>query len=412
MSKVESSSPDPTPAGGNAPGPSGHWHKRSLWVAAAVVAVIVVVVLWRIVEGFIGGGVPKVEPVPVVVAPVQRGDFVVYQFAPGTVTPINTVTVRSRVDGTLTGLHFKDGQMVKQGALLATIDPQPFRANLALATGKLAGDQAALENARAVLKRYRTLLAEDSIERQRVDDQASQVAQYAAAVKSDQGRVDVARLQLSDTRITAPISGMIGLRQVDPGNLVGPSNADGIARITQLSPTGVVFAVPAKVLPPVMQRLHAGDPIAVVAYGTGQDDVLGRGRLSGANNRVDPATGTIKLKAEFANPHNALFPDQPVTVKMPVRTVQQATLVPTAAIQQGAAGQFVYVVGKNHVVAVVPVRVGPGDGTTSVIEHGIAPGAEVVIEGADRLRAGTQVAPTPQAGDAVSGSHGARAASA
>ncbi len=334
---------------------------------------------------------PSLRPTPVVAAPVRQGSLDVYLFALGTVTPLNAVTVRGRVDGQLMHVAFDEGQMVKAGDLLAQIDPRPFEVQLTLATGQLARDQALLENAKIDLERYRTLLAQDSISRQQVDTQESLVRQYEAALLADQGGIDSAKLQLTHARIVAPISGRVGLRQIDPGNIVRTSDANGIVVITQLSPIGVVFPIPEDALPRVMKQLKAGDRIPVDAYDRAQKEKLGSGRLLTADNQIDTATGTIKLKAEFSNADGALFANQFVNVKMPVETRPNATLVPTAAIQRGAAGTFVYAVKDDKTVAIAPVVVGPVQGEITAIESGVVAGTMVVVDGADRLREGAKI---------------------
>lgn len=328
---------------------------------------------------------------PVVVALVRQGNLDVHLYALGTVTPLNTVVVRSRVDGQLMRVMFKEGQMVKAGDLLAQIDPRPFEVQLTLATGQLARNQALLGNARIDLERYRTLLAQDSISRQQVDTQEALVRQLEAAVQADQGGIDSANLQLSHARVTAPIGGRVGLRQVDPGNIVRQSDAGGIVVITQMQPMGVVFPIPEDALPRVLRRLAAGDRVPVEAWDRAQKERLGSGRLVTADNVIDTATGTVKLKAEFANADGALYPNQFVNVRMAVETRTNATLVPSAAIQRGAAGPFVYTVKPDQTVAVAAVKVGPAEGDVTAIDSGIAPGAMVVVDGADRLREGARV---------------------
>jgi multidrug efflux system membrane fusion protein len=337
------------------------------------------------------------QSVPVVAATARQGSFVVYRSQPGTVTPSNSVLVRSQVDGILKSVAFNGGQKVKQGDLLAEVDPRSFQAQAQLANGDLASSQAKLANAQETLKHFQVLATQDSISRQRLADQQSLVTQYAAEVKSAQGRIGSANLQVSAARITSPIDGMVGLRRVDPGNLVGPSDARGIVVVTQSQPSKVVFSVPVNVVPHVLQRLNGGTCIPVDALGDGPDDVLSTGRLRAANNQVDASTGTVKFEAEFANTDNTLLPNQFVTAKLPVDVLPQAILVPTAAIQQGAQGAFVYAVKDDKTVAVVPVKTGASDGTTTVVASGLAAGARVVVEGADRLRAGTAVTATMSA---------------
>lgn len=359
-----------------------------------LIAIVVIAVIWWVSRGPGGNKSVADQTVPVVTATVRQGSFVVYQSQPGTVTPSTSVLVRSRVDGELTRIAFSGGQMVKKGDLLAEIDPRPSQAQLQLATGDLARSQAQLSNAQETLKHYQTLLAQDSISRQRVADQESLVRQYAADVESGKGRSSSANLQSSNSRITSPLTGMVGLRRVDPGNIVGPSDARGIVVVTQSQPSKVLFSVPVNVVPKVLERLRGGDCIPVDAYGDGPDDKLASGQLLAANNQVDAATGTVKFEAEFANTDNSLLPNQFVTARLPVQVLPQAVLVPASAVQQGADGAFVYVIKDDKTASVVPVKFGPGDASTTVITSGIAPGAKVVVEGADRLRAGTPVTAT------------------
>jgi len=293
---------------------------------------------------------------------------------------------------------FEEGQMVAAGDLLAEIDPRPFEVQLTLATGQLARDQALLDNARIDLERYRTLLKQDSISRQQVDTQESLVRQYEGAVQADQGGIANAKLQLAHSRIVAPIGGRVGLRQVDPGNIVRASEANGIVVITQLQPIGIVFPIPEDALPRVMKRLRAGDRIPVDAFDRAQKEKLGSGRLLTVDNQIDTATGTVKLKAEFPNSDSALFANQFVNVRMPLETLQSATLVPTAAVQRGAEGTFVYVVKDDMTVVVTPVKLGPVQGEISTVQSGVATGAKVVIDGADRLRDGVKVEIVARAG--------------
>ncbi|MDQ7997219.1 MAG: efflux RND transporter periplasmic adaptor subunit [Luteibacter sp.] len=372
--------------------------KQSSRGTVAVVGIVAVAaIVWWVGHGKKDGASVADQAVPVVTATVRQGGFVVYRVQPGTVTPFNSVLVRSQVDGVLTRVAFSGGQQVRKGDLLAEIDPRASQAQLQLATGDLGRSQAQLANAEETLKHYEALLAQDSISRQRVADQRSLVRQYAAEVKSEQGRIGSANLQVSNARIVSPISGMVGLRRVDPGNLVGPSDARGIVTVTQSQPSKVLFSVPVNVVPRVLARLNGGACIPVDAYGDGPDDKLGTGHLLAANNQVDPTTGTVKFEAEFANADGALLPNQFVTAKLPVDVLPQAILVPSAAIQQGAQGPFVYAIKDDKTAAVVPVKLGAQDASTTVIASGIAAGAKVVVEGADRLRAGTKVQATAAA---------------
>ncbi|MFO1396693.1 MAG: MdtA/MuxA family multidrug efflux RND transporter periplasmic adaptor subunit [Burkholderiales bacterium] len=349
---------------------------------------------------------PATRALPVIAAPVRKGTIDVYLNALGTVTPRNLVTVKPRVDGQLMRVAFQEGQLVKAGALLAEIDPRPFAVQVAQAEGQLAKDQALLTNARVDLERYQTLLAQDSISKQQVDTQAALVRQYEGTVKADQGAVDNAKLQLSYARVTAPLSGRVGLRTVDPGNVVRASDANGIVTIAELSPISVVFPIPEDNLQRVLQRLRAGEASPVEAWDRDQKQKLATGRLVTADNQIDVATGTVKMKAEFANDNGALFPNQFVNVRMLTQTLADATLVPTPAIQRGAPGTFVYVVRGDNTVTVAPVKLGPQQGETTVVTSGVTPGMQVVVDGADKLREGAAVTLITREGQAVAPAKG------
>jgi multidrug efflux system membrane fusion protein len=338
---------------------------------------------------------------PVIVEPVRKGTIDVYLDALGTVTPRNLVTVKPRVDGQLMKVYFEEGQLVKAGQVLADIDPRPFEVQLGQAQGQLAKDQALLANAQVDLERYKTLLAQDSIAKQQVDTQQSLVRQYQATIKADESAVDQARLQLTYAKVTAPISGRAGLRQVDPGNVVHASDANGIVVIAQLQPISVVFPIPEDNVQRVMQRLQQRIPTVVEAWDRAQKNKLATGKLVTADNQIDTATGTIKMKAEFANEDSALFPNQFVNVRMLTQTLEDATLVPTAAIQRGSPGTFVYVVKDDSTVTVAPVQLGPQQGETTVVTSGLRPGGMVVVDGADKLREGAKVELTTREGQAV-----------
>jgi len=341
-----------------------------------------------------GGQGGDAGPAPVVVAPADTRDIDVFVTALGTVTPLATVTVRSRVDGQLMSVRFAEGQMVKAGDLLAEIDPRPFRVQLEQAQGQMARDRALLANARIDLERYRTLLKQDSIAEQQVAGQDSLVSQYEGTVKLDQAQIDNARLQLAYARITAPIAGRLGLRQVDPGNIVHASDANGLVVITRLQPIGVVFAIPQDSLPAVLKRLHAGARLPVDAFGREDTTKLASGALLAVDNQIDPATGTVKLKAEFRNEDLRLFPNQFVNVRMLIDTLHGVTTVPASAVQRGTQGMYLFVVKPDNTVALRPVKLGPGEADRSAVLSGVAPGDLVVVDGTDRLRDGARVAPT------------------
>jgi multidrug efflux system membrane fusion protein len=375
--------------------PSGPRRNGTLIVVGVVL--VLGAVIWWATRGKHDKDADAGSAVPVVVATARQGAYVVYQSEPGTVTPANSVLVRSRVDGELTKVNFTGGQMVSKGDVLAEIDPRPLQSQSQLASSELARSQSQLANAQEILKHYQALLGQQSISPQRVADQQAQVNQYSAEVKANQARIDTAGMQLSQARIISPIDGMVSLRRVDPGNLVGPSDPRGIAVVTQSQPSKVVFSVPVAAVPRVLQKLRAGDCIPVNAYGDDPTDILATGHVLAANNQVDPATGTVKFEAEFANTDGSLLPSQFVTASLPVSVLPQATLIPAAAIQQGAAGTFVYVINDDNTASVTPVKVGAGDAVTTVIAAGIKPGVKVVVQGADRLRAGVAVKATADA---------------
>jgi multidrug efflux system membrane fusion protein len=349
-----------------------------------------------------------VRSLPVVAAPARKGPIDVYLSALGTVTPRNVVAVRPRVDGQLMRVNFVEGQTVKAGDLLAEIDPRPFEVQLTQATGQMARDAALLKNAQIDLDRYRTLLTQDSISKQQVDTQEALVAQYRGTVQADQGQIDNARLQLAYARVTAPITGRVGLRQVDPGNVVRSSDTNGLVVITQLQPITVVFPIPEDNLPRVMKRMRSGETITVLAFDRDQKVKLATGKLITVDNQIDTTTGTVKLKAEFANEDLTLFPNQFVNVRMQIETLADATLVPTAAIQRGAPGTFVYQVKEDRSVSVAAVKLGPSQAEVTVIDSGIAPGDLVVIDGTDKLREGSKVELITRDAPSGAGSGGAR----
>jgi membrane fusion protein, multidrug efflux system len=328
---------------------------------------------------------------PVIAVPARVADINVVQTALGTVAALKVATVKARVDGLLQDVLFREGQIVRAGDVLALIDPKPLQVALSQVEGQLARDQAQLNNARLDLERYRTLLAQDSIAKQQLDAQESLVRQFEGTVKVDQAQVDNARLQLGYTKVSAPIPGRLGLRQVDPGNIIRSSDTAGLVVITQIDPITVVFTIPQDNLQRVLKQLKAGEKLAVDAWDREQKNKLATGFLISTDNQIDTTTGTIKLKAQFPNPDGLLFPNQFVNVKMIVDTRKGATVIPLAAIQRGAQGTIVYVVKEDKTTTLRVVKMGPTENDNVAIESGIAPGEVVVTDGIDRLREGAKV---------------------
>jgi multidrug efflux system membrane fusion protein len=334
------------------------------------------------------------RPLPVSAEPARKADLNVRIVALGTVTPVSTVTVRSRVDGQLQKILFKEGQEVEAGAPLVEVDPRPFEVQKQQTEAQLAKDNALLTNARLDFERFTTLLAQDSVAKQQVDTQAALVRQYEASVKLDQAQIDTASLQLAYAHITAPIAGRVGLRLVDLGNMIHASDANGIVVITQLRPITVVFAIPQDALPAVLKRFQSGEPMVVEAFDRDGRTLLATGRLVTIDNQIDPTTGTVKLRAEFPNTDEMLFPNQFVNVQLISALIQGATVVPTAAVQRGTAGTYVYLVTDKDGQKTASVRVvetGPSERGMIEITKGLAPGDVVVVDGVDKLREGSAV---------------------
>jgi multidrug efflux system membrane fusion protein len=368
------------------------WLWRLLWVL--LVLAMIGVAVWyypRPASEPKTGGRQLGGPAPVAVGTVQKGDMPVTLTGLGTITPLATVTVKTQINGYLTEVAFREGQMVKKGDFLAQIDPRPYQVALEQAEGQLAKDQALLRNAQLDLQRYNTLVAQNSIARQTRDTQVSLVAQYQAAIKTDQAQVDAQKLNLIYCHIISPVTGRVGLRQVDQGNYVQTSDPNGIVVITQLQPISAIFTLPEDNLPAVMKQVHAGAALSVTAYERTGTTALGRGRLETVDNQIDTTTGTVKLRAIFDNEQEILFPNQFVNIQLLVDTLHDSDIVPRAAIQHGAPGAFVYVVKPDQTVAVQKVKVGPADGQNIAVLDGLQPGEKVVIDGSDRLREGAKV---------------------
>ncbi len=328
---------------------------------------------------------------PVSVAEVAVRDMHVWLPAIGTATPRNLVTIHTRVDGELLRLHFNEGDMVKQGQLLAELDPRPYQAQLAQANGQLIRDQALLQNARVDLARYQELWANDSIARQILDTQTALVRQYEGTVENDRGLVDNAKLQVIYSRIVAPVSGRIGLRQVDPGNLVHAADSNGLASIAQIEPMTVLFAAPENRLADINRRLGDKEALLAEAWDREQKTRLAVGRLLTTDNQIDPTTGTIKLRAIFANTDHSLFPSQFINIRLLLGTLRNATVIPSSAVMRGTKGFFVYTVDNDGIVNSVEITSDAVDGEFTAISGGLKAGQRIVTDGGDRLRDGAKV---------------------
>ncbi|HEV7224330.1 MAG TPA: MdtA/MuxA family multidrug efflux RND transporter periplasmic adaptor subunit [Pirellulales bacterium] len=347
--------------------------------------------------------------VPVVTAAVRRDDMDLYLNGLGTVTAFNTVTVRSRVEGELVRVAFTEGQMVDKGDLLAEIDPRPFEVQLAQAQGQFTKDQAMFKAAKLTLGRYNELLTTRSVTPQQIDEQIALVDQSEGAIQTDQAQIDNARLQLTYCKIIAPVSGRIGLRLVDPGNIVRANDPNGIAVVTQLQPIALVFTIPQDEISRVQRKFGEERELAVDAYDRDFAHQLAAGKLLAIDNQVDSMTGTVRLKAVFANEDNLLFPNQFVNARLLIDVKRQATIAPAAAVQRGPDSTFVYVVKSDETVELRKVAIGPVEGDRVSIESGLSPGEIVVTDGVDKLQPGAKVAlrerqperaaPAPRDGD-------------
>jgi len=340
-------------------------------------------------SAFAGRGAGRAQPVTV--GEAQRRDLRISVSAIGSIVPTNLAVVRTRVDGELKALYFKEGQAVRAGQVLALIDPQPFQIAVNQAQGVLTRDQAQLRNAQLDLQRYRDLVLKEAAPKQQLDTQEALVQQLQGTVISDQAALDNAKLQLGYTKVLAPISGLAGLKQADLGNIVHAADANGLLSIAQTQPAAVVFAVPDARLPRIREQLQAQVALPVQAWDREQKKMLAQGRVASTDNSIDSTTGTIKVKALFPNADNSLFPNQFVNVRLLLDTLNQVLAVPTAAIQRGAPGSYVYLLNASGTVSLRPVTIQASDGDWTAVQAEIAPGDKVVTDGADRLREGAKV---------------------
>jgi membrane fusion protein, multidrug efflux system len=351
-----------------------------------------------------GGRFNAGGPMSIVAAPATQGDIDISLNALGTVTSLSTVTVISQISGQLVRVAFQEGQDVKKGDLLAEIDSRPFELALQQAQGQLARDQALLQDAQLDLTRYKTLVAQNAIPKQQYDTQAALVQQDQGTVISDQAAIDTANLNIAYCHIVAPAGGRVGLRQVDQGNYVTASSANsvnGLVVITQLQPISVIFTLPEDSLPQILKRLQAGATLPATAFDRSGANQLAVGTLMTLDNQIDTTTGTLKLRAQFANESQNLFPNQFVNIRLLVDVLHNATVIPTSGVQRGAPGTFVYLVNPDSTVSVRKIELGPIDGERQAVSSGLAPGDRIVVDGADKLRDGAKVTVRDPITDAV-----------
>lgn len=367
------------------------WRLRLIVLAAAVVGVYFLIARSRPDSSTQAPPSAVHMVVPVAAVPAKLGDMNQYISAIGTVTAYNTVTVKSRVDGQLDKVNFTEGQLVKAGDLLAEIDPRPYQVQLAQAEGTLAKDLASLENAKVLLARDQELYNQRVLARQDLDNQQAAVGQYAGSIESDKGAVDNAKLQLVYSRITSPITGRVGLRLVDAGNIIHATDATGLAVITQLQPIAVDFGIPEDDLPSLETAMKANPQLPVEAYDRDFKHKLAAGTLLTTDNQIDQSTGTIKLKASFPNQDSSLFPNQFVNAKLLVNTLHDAIMIPAAGLQRSQQGSFVYVVKPDQTVEMRGVTVAATQGDVIAIAKGLAAGDLVVTDGVDKLQQGSHV---------------------
>lgn len=387
--------PAPTPA----PAKS---HKK-FWLIALAAAAVLALVFWSQAgknsaqeksEKGKGGRKGANAITPVVAVQATTGNIGVYITGLGAITPLRTVTVRSRVDGQLMSVHFKEGDPVSQGDPLIEIDPRPYRATLDQAEGQLARDQALLENARVDLKRYEALLTENAIPQQQLATQEATVKQYEGTVKNDQGAVDAAALNVAFCNITSPITGIVGLRLVDPGNIVHASDTNGMIVVAQDQPISAIFTISEDQLPPLLPKIRAQQHLPVQAWDREMKNKLAEGEFSNIDNEIDQTTGTVKIRATFANEKRTLFPNQFVNARLLLQEKNSVTLLSSAAIQRNTNNTYVFLVKPDNTVTIRNITIGTTEGDQSEITSGLAPGDKVVMTGVDKLQEGSKVNPS------------------
>jgi membrane fusion protein, multidrug efflux system len=393
------------------------FNRRSLWIAATALIALAGASLW-VLNHNARAADPKPAPagsapIQATTAPVQLLDVPIFRAGIGTVTATQSVTVKARVDGQLDRVGFTEGQDVKAGQMLARIDPRTLQAQLAQVQAQKAKDQATLANARTDLKRYTTLIAEDAATQQQLDTQKALVAQLEAAIQTDDAQISYAQVQLGFTNITAPISGRVGARLVDPGNIVHAADANGLVVINQIDPISVVFTLPEEAFQDINRAVNASstrhEPLTVEAYPRSGSELLGTGKLVLLNNQIDTTSGTVQLKGSFANPKHTLWPGQFVNVRLVLGHRQQAITVPAAAVQRSQAGTYTYVVGDGNTVKDQPIKVANIQDGIAIIDDGLSAGQRVVVDGQYKLKPGSKIVEGARAG--AKGAGAARAAS-
>jgi len=406
--------PEPAPVD-KAADPDKTHHSHWLWLLVLLPVGLVLYLLWPTITGAKSAAAAKAAkgpaPIQVVAVAATQGNIGVYYTGLGAVTPLATVTVRTVVNGQLMSVNFKEGDLVQKGDPLIQIDPRPYQAVVTQVEGQLIRDQALLDNAHVDLTRYTALVATNAIPEQQLATQRALVTQDEGIVKNDQGLLDLAKLNVTYSRITAPVTGVVGLRLVDPGNIVQTGDANGMVVITQVQPISVIFSVGEDQLPPILQKIRAGQILTVDAWDRELKRQLASGTLSTIDNEIDPTTGTLKLRANFDNTNRALFPNQFVNARLLEQEKTGVTLLQSAAIQRNTSDTYVYLVKPDSTVTVRLIKIGTTEGDESEITSGLAPGDKVVMTGVDKLQEGSKVTLNTGGANAGSGVSGARAAS-